>query len=152
MSDIPREHPHKATIEDVCQTTLRQLGSGWFITIKTARPGHKEWSLGVGHRRPGKPPQQRNLGLPRVAQNADGLQSILSSAVAEIKDEPVLTFGMVPSQQLGQETVSSFIDLVGQFDGRVHPDGWITLADEKRWPDFLKRAEEMGVSLAASVR
>lgn len=103
-------------------------------------------------RRPGKPPQFRNTAIHRGSQNAVIVRKWLAAASAEIKNEPVMTFGMIPVGDMSDAAVSELLDMVGQFGGRLHQDGWITLADEKAWPRFLDYAARLGVTLAASVR
>jgi hypothetical protein len=59
---------------------------------------------------------------------------------------------MIPIGKLSDETVAQLVDLVGHYGGQLHPDGWITLPDDKAWPAFLNRTDSLGVTLAASVR
>lgn len=152
VTNIPEAHPSKVAVEETCQDLLYELGPAWFITISAVAGRRKDWDIGIGRRRPGKPPQFRNTAIHRGSQNAAFVRKWLATASAQIKNEPVMTFGMMPLGEVSDAAVSELLDMVGQYGGRVHPDGWITLDDQKAWPKFLDHAARLGVTLVASVR
>jgi len=148
-SAIPEAHPYKAAIEEACQELLDKWGSEWFIAIALEERG--KWGICVGRRRPTRT-YVRTSSPGREEQNPKSVGKWLREASRQIRQESELQFGMVPLGDLSETAASELVDLVGLYGGRLHPDGWITLADEKAWPAFLRRVEGLGVTLAASVR
>jgi hypothetical protein len=147
-SAIPETHAHKEAIEKECRRFLEDAGPQWLISIT---PQHGTWAVALGCRRAGRT-VLRSSRLSERAQNMEVIGKWLRSSAREIREEAELQFGMMPVGNLSDQAASDLVDLVGLFGGRLHPDGWITLADEKSWPSFLTRVEEAGITLAASVR
>jgi hypothetical protein len=148
VSAIPDNHPYKAEIEDACLRLLDEWGPGWRIGISAN--ARSAWAMHL--RRDGSSGQQRYREFSEQAFKAANVERWLRETIAEIRAASNPVFGMMPMGKLSDEPLFKLVDLVGLFGGRLHPDGWITLADEKAWPAFLKRVEEVGVKLVASVR
>jgi hypothetical protein len=147
-SQIPSSHPYKRDIELVCDRLLDEWGAGWYISISAIERG--QVSVAVGRR--GSMTAMRNAVVRHTNQTPNFIERWLRQTVATLNKEANLQFGMIPVGQVPENSATELIDLVGLYGGRLHPDGWITLPNDKGWPGLMDQAQRLGITLAASVR
>jgi hypothetical protein len=148
VNAIPAEHPERGPVERVCLDALAELGTGWRISI---HPDGTDWMCAVTRATPNGS-RNRNFAVGQQRQNGRSLRSMIFAVARDLKRDTDLRFGMIVVNELSDSVLTDFVALVKVAGGQFHPDGWITLPDERVWPGFIDRAQELGVSLAASVR
>jgi hypothetical protein len=151
-SRIPETHPQKAAVEEVCARMLGELGSQWFISIRLTTD-QVSWEVCLGWRRPDLPLRNRNWVVRPPRQDAGSIEKFLRETSSQLQRESEARFGMEPFAKLSEDDRLRLQDLLGQFGGRLHPDGWITLDDDKLWRRLEETVrDQLSIRLVASVR
>jgi hypothetical protein len=148
VNAIPRDHPERDVVERVCLEALAELGTDWRISI---HPDGNDWMCAVTRVTPNGS-RNRNFAIGTQRQNARSVRSMVFGVAKELKRDTDLRFGMIVTNHLSDAILADFVALVKVTGGHFHPDGWITLPEDRMWPGFMDRAAELGVDLAASVR
>jgi hypothetical protein len=148
INAVPLDHPEREAVERVCQEALSELGAEWRISL---HPDGNDWMCAITRSTPNGA-RNRNFAIGIQRQNARSVRSMVFAVAKELKRDTDLRFGMMVTNELTDAAFADLVALVKLTGGQFHPDGWITLPMDKMWPAFIDRAEEMGVSLAASVR
>jgi len=151
-SKIPEDHPQKDAVEEACARVLAALGSQWFISIQVASD-QVSWEICIGWRRPNRPLRNRNWVVRPRRQDAASIEKFLRETAVQLKRESDASFGMEPLGKLSEDDRDRLRDLLVQFGGRLHLDGWITLDDERLWPRLEAAVRsQLSIQLVASVR
>ncbi len=145
---IPDDHPRREELERRCLAVLDDLGPGWRVTISS---DGRYWQVSLRHPHTGAG-QPALTNMRAFSLEPPEVERFLRRAGNQMKQEGGRRFGMTPVTMPTEEQQITLIDLVVLNGGRLHPDGWITLDDDKRWPAVIEKALEVGVVLAAAVR
>jgi hypothetical protein len=151
-SRIPDSHPQKVAVEETCARLLGELGSQWFISIRPTTD-QVSWEVCLGWRRPDAPIRNRNWVVRPARQDAGSIEKFVRETASQLRRESAVRFGMEPFGKLSEDDRAKLQDLLGQFGGRLHEDGWITLDDDRQWQRLEEIVHaELGIRLVASVR